>query len=153
MIPKEIIKKVRHIEIRTKGLVNDLFGGEYHSIFKGRGMTFSEVREYVAGDDIRMIDWNVTARNDAPFVKIFEEERELGDCVFFDMRTLHGNLNEVTPKNNVHRYTLRMAKEGSRVEYRGDWAKEERAIMEANGYKNGDDLSGKMFPTLYEVHQ
>ena len=56
MIPKEIIKKVRHIEIRTKGLVNDLFGGEYHSIFKGRGMTFSEVREYVAGDDIRMID-------------------------------------------------------------------------------------------------
>ena len=78
---------------------------------------------------------------------------ELGDCVFFDMRTLHGNLNEVTPKNNIHRYTLRMAKEGSRVVYRGDWAKEERAIMEANGYKNGDDLSGKMFPTLYEVHQ
>ena len=78
---------------------------------------------------------------------------ELGDCVFFDMRTLHGNLNEVTPKNNIHRYTLRMAKEGSIVEYRGDWAKEERAIMEANGYKNGDDLSGKMFPTLYEVHQ
>jgi len=77
---------------------------------------------------------------------------ELGDCVFFDMRTLHGNLNEVAPKNNIHRYTLRMAKEGSRVEYRGDWAKEERVIMEANGYKNGDDLSGKMFPTLYEVH-
>ena len=76
MIPKEILKKVRHIEIRTKGLVNDLFGGEYHSIFKGRGMTFSEVREYVAGDDIRMIDWNVTARNSTPFVKIFEEESE-----------------------------------------------------------------------------
>ena len=73
MIPKEIIKKVRHIEIRTKGLVNDLFGGEYHSIFKGRGMTFSEVREYVSGDDIRMIDWNVTARNNTPYVKIFEE--------------------------------------------------------------------------------
>ena len=78
---------------------------------------------------------------------------ELGDCVFFDIRTLHGNLNEVIPKNNIHRYTLRMAKEGSKVEYRGDWAREERAIMEANGYKNGDDLSGKMFPTLYEVHQ
>ena len=77
---------------------------------------------------------------------------ELGDSVFFDMRTLHGNLDEVSPKNNIHRYTLRMAKEGSRVEYRGDWAKEERAIMEANGYKNGDNLSGKMFPTLYEVH-
>jgi uncharacterized protein (DUF58 family) len=85
MIPKEIIKKVRHIEIRTKGLVNDLFGGEYHSIFKGRGMTFSEVREYVAGDDIRMIDWNVTARNDAPFVKIFEEERELTVYLLVDV--------------------------------------------------------------------
>ena len=85
MIPKEIIKKVRHIEIRTKGLVNDLFGGEYHSIFKGRGMTFSEVREYVAGDDIRMIDWNVTARNDAPFVKIFEEERELTGYLLVDV--------------------------------------------------------------------
>ena len=85
MIPKEIIKKVRHIEIRTKGLVNDLFGGEYHSIFKGRGMTFSEVREYVAGDDIRMIDWNVTARNEAPFVKIFEEERELTVYLLIDV--------------------------------------------------------------------
>ena len=85
MIPKEIIKKVRHIEIRTKGLVNDLFGGEYHSIFKGRGMTFSEVREYVAGDDIRMIDWNVTARNEDPFVKIFEEERELTVYLLVDV--------------------------------------------------------------------
>ncbi|MAP71288.1 MAG: DUF58 domain-containing protein [Candidatus Marinimicrobia bacterium] len=85
MIPKEIIKKVRHIEIRTKGLVNDLFGGEYHSIFKGRGMTFSEVREYVAGDDIRMIDWNVTARNETPFVKIFEEERELTVYLLVDV--------------------------------------------------------------------
>ncbi len=74
----------------------------------------------------------------------------MGDCVFFDMRTLHGSLNEVTPKKDIHRYTLRMAKEFSRVEYRGDWAQEERAMMEANGYQNGDDLSGKMFPTLYE---
>ena len=77
MIPKEILKKVRQIEIRTKSLVNDLFGGEYHSVFKGRGMTFSEVREYSPGDDIRMIDWNVTARSNTPFIKIFEEEREL----------------------------------------------------------------------------
>ena len=77
MIPKEILKKVRQIEIRTKSLVNDLFGGEYHSVFKGRGMTFSEVREYYPGDDIRMIDWNVTARSNTPFIKIFEEEREL----------------------------------------------------------------------------
>jgi len=77
MIPKEILRKVRHIEIRTRGLVNDLFGGEYHSVFKGRGMTFSEVREYQPGDDIRLIDWNVTARSIEPYVKVFEEEREL----------------------------------------------------------------------------
>ena len=73
MIPKEIFKKVRNVEIRTKSLVNDLFGGKYQSIFKGQGMTFSEVREYSAGDDIRMIDWNVTARNNGPFIKILEE--------------------------------------------------------------------------------
>ena len=73
----------------------------------------------------------------------------LGDCVFFDMRTLHGSLNQVTPKKDVHRYTLRMAKEGSIVQYRGDWAQDERAIMEANGYANGDHIAGKMFPTLY----
>ena len=77
MIPQEIISKVRRIEIRTKGLVNDLFGGEYHSVFKGRGMIFSEVREYQPGDDIRLIDWNVSARVGTPYVKIFEEEREL----------------------------------------------------------------------------
>ena len=94
MIPKEIIKKVRHIEIRTKGLVNDLFGGEYHSIFKGRGMTFSEVREYVSGDDIRMIDWNVTARNNAPYVKIFEEERELTVYLLVDV-SQSGNFGTV----------------------------------------------------------
>ena len=94
MIPKEIIRKVRHIEIRTKGLVNDLFGGEYHSIFKGRGMTFSEVREYVAGDDIRMIDWNVTARNNAPYVKIFEEERELTVYLLVDV-SQSGNFGTV----------------------------------------------------------
>ena len=85
MIPKEILKKVRHIEISTKGLVNDLFGGEYHSVFKGRGMTFSEVREYTPGDDIRMIDWNVTARSNAPFIKVFEEERELTVFLMVDV--------------------------------------------------------------------
>jgi uncharacterized protein (DUF58 family) len=77
MIPREILAKVRQIEIYTKGLVQDLFGGEYHSVFKGRGMTFSEVREYTPGDDIRLIDWNVTARYNFPYVKVFEEEREL----------------------------------------------------------------------------
>ena len=85
MIPKEILQKVRHIEIRTKGLVNDLFGGEYHSVFKGRGMTFSEVREYIPGDDIRMIDWNVTARCNTPFIKILEEERELTVYLLVDV--------------------------------------------------------------------
>ena len=85
MIPKEIIQKVRRIEIRTRGLVNDLFGGEYHSVFKGRGMSFSEVREYQPGDDISLIDWNVTARSNAPYIKIFEEERELTVYLIVDM--------------------------------------------------------------------
>jgi len=75
---------------------------------------------------------------------------ELGDCIFFDIRTLHGGLNEIEPKKNVHRFTLRMAKENAKIVYRGDWAIDERVIMESNGYKNGDDLSGKMFPTLFE---
>jgi uncharacterized protein (DUF58 family) len=76
MISKEIFAKVRQLEIRTKGLVNNLFGGEYHTAFKGRGMTFSEVRPYQFGDDIRQIDWNVTARTGDPYIKVFEEERE-----------------------------------------------------------------------------
>ena len=74
MIPKEILKKVKRIEIATRGLVNDVFSGEYHSVFKGRGMEFAEVREYQFGDDIRNIDWNVTARSDHPYVKVFDEE-------------------------------------------------------------------------------
>ena len=72
----ELLKKVRKIEIKTRGLSSQIFSGEYHSAFKGRGMAFSEVREYTAGDDIRMIDWNVTARFGHPYVKVFEEERE-----------------------------------------------------------------------------
>ncbi|MEX0681298.1 MAG: DUF58 domain-containing protein [Balneolales bacterium] len=76
MLSKELFRKIRHIEIRTKGLVREIFGGEYHSVFKGRGMTFSEVRPYQFGDDVRQIDWNVTARNGEPYIKIFEEERE-----------------------------------------------------------------------------
>ncbi|MBD3348535.1 MAG: DUF58 domain-containing protein [Candidatus Eisenbacteria bacterium] len=77
MIPREIIRKIRRIEIRTKRLVDEVFSGEYQSVFKGRGMEFSEVREYLPGDDVRTIDWNVTARTGHPFVKKFEEEREL----------------------------------------------------------------------------
>jgi uncharacterized protein (DUF58 family) len=77
VIPKEILDKVRLIEIQTRSVVNELFAGEYHSVFKGRGMEFAEVREYQQGDDVRSIDWNVTARVGTPFVKMYDEEREL----------------------------------------------------------------------------
>ncbi len=85
MIPKEILKKVKRIEIATRGLVNEVFSGEYHSVFKGRGMEFSEVREYQIGDDIRTVDWNVSARMDHLFVKVFEEERELTVMLLVDV--------------------------------------------------------------------
>lgn len=84
MLPKEIIRKIRRIEITTKKLVNDLFAGEYHSSFRGQGMEFEEVREYQAGDDIRLIDWNVTARTGTPFVKKYREERELSVMLLVD---------------------------------------------------------------------
>ena len=85
MLPKEVLENVRRLEIGTKGLVNEIFSGEYHTVFKGRGMEFSEVREYVPGDDIRLIDWNVSARTGSPFVKIFSEERELSMMLVVDM--------------------------------------------------------------------
>ena len=85
MNTKEILKKVRKIEIKTKRLSDHIFSGEYHSSFKGRGMTFSEVRQYSYGDDIRNIDWNVTARYNEPFIKIFEEERELTMMLMVDV--------------------------------------------------------------------
>lgn len=85
MLTKELLKQVKQIEIRTKGLVNQVFSGEYHSVFKGRGMEFSEVREYQFGDDIRNIDWNVTARFGHPFIKVFEEERELTVILMVDL--------------------------------------------------------------------
>jgi len=81
----ELIKKVRKIEIKTRGLTNHIFAGEYHSAFKGRGMAFSEVRDYQYGDDIRNIDWNVTARFNHPFIKVFEEERELTVVLVVDV--------------------------------------------------------------------
>ena len=73
MIPREILKKVRRLEITTRGIVNEVFSGEYHSVFKGRGINFSEVREYQYGDDVRAIDWNVTARVGSPYIKVYEE--------------------------------------------------------------------------------
>ncbi|MCK6542053.1 DUF58 domain-containing protein [bacterium] len=84
METKELLRNVRRIEIKTRGLVNNVFSGEYHSVFKGRGMSFSEVREYQFGDEIRFIDWNVSARLDKPYLKIFEEEREQTLMIIFD---------------------------------------------------------------------
>jgi uncharacterized protein (DUF58 family) len=85
MDTKEILKKVRKIEIKTRRLSDHIFGGEYHSSFKGRGMTFSEVRQYQFGDDVRTIDWNVTARYNEPYIKVFEEERELTMMLMVDI--------------------------------------------------------------------
>ncbi|MEE3037724.1 MAG: DUF58 domain-containing protein [Bacteroidota bacterium] len=85
METSELLKKVRKIELKTKGLSNHIFAGEYHTAFKGRGMAFSEVREYQPGDDVRTIDWNVTARFNLPFVKVFEEERELTVMLIIDV--------------------------------------------------------------------
>lgn len=85
MDANELLRKVRQIEIKTRGLSQNIFAGEYHSAFKGRGVTFSEVREYQYGDDIRDIDWNVTARNNHPYVKVFEEERELTVVLLIDV--------------------------------------------------------------------
>ncbi len=84
MIPAEVIKKIRHIQIRTNRIVNDILAGEYHSVFKGQGMEFDEVREYVPGDDIRLIDWNVTARTSVPHIKKLVEERELTVMLMVD---------------------------------------------------------------------
>lgn len=95
METSEILKRVRQIEIKTRGLSNNIFAGEYHSAFKGRGMAFSEVREYQYGDDIRDIDWNVTARFNKPYVKVFEEERELTVMLLVDVS---GSLNYGTVK-------------------------------------------------------
>ena len=81
----DILKQVRRIEIKTRGLSNDIFAGKYHSAFKGRGMAFSEVREYRVGDDVRDIDWNVTARSRQPHIKIYEEERELTMMLLIDV--------------------------------------------------------------------
>ena len=101
MDTKELLKKVRKIEIKTRRLSDHIFGGEYHSTFKGRGMTFSEVRQYNFGDDVRNIDWNVTARYNEPYVKVFEEERELTMMLMVDVSgsELFGTENQF--KNEV----------------------------------------------------
>lgn len=101
MDTSELLKKVRKIEIKTKNLSNHIFSGEYHSTFKGRGMSFSEVREYQFGDDVRNIDWNVTARYNSPFVKVYEEERELTVMLIVDVSdsSFFGTVNQM--KNHL----------------------------------------------------
>ena len=110
METKELLKKVRKIEIKTRRLSNNIFGGEYHSAFKGRGMTFSEVRNYQFGDDVRAIDWNVTARYNEPFVKVFEEERELTLMLIVDVSSsaLFGTDN-VLKKNIITEISATLA--------------------------------------------
>ena len=132
MIPTEIIEKVRHIEIRTRSLVNDLFGGEYHSVFKGRGMSFSEVREYIPGDDIRLIDWNVTARSNLPHVKIFEEERELTVYLVVDI-SKSGDF-------------------GTLDKYKNEIATEIAAVLGFSAIKNNDKVGLIMFSDIIEKY-
>jgi uncharacterized protein (DUF58 family) len=125
METKELLKKVRQLEIRTRGLVNQVFSGEYHSVFKGRGMEFSEVREYQPGDEIRTIDWNVTARLNHPFVKIFEEERELTVMLLVDMSGSQFF--------------------GSRTALKRDIAVELSAILAFSAMKNNDKVGAILF--------
>jgi len=132
MIPTEIIEKVRHIEIRTRGLVNDLFGGEYHSVFKGRGMSFSEVREYFPGDDIKLIDWNVTARSNLPHIKIFEEERELTVYLIVDI-SKSGDF-------------------GTLEKYKNEIATEIAAVLGFSAIKNNDKVGLIMFSDKIEKY-
>lgn len=125
MISKEVLKKIRKLEIQTKGLVNTLFGGEYQSAFKGRGMEFSEVRSYNYGDDIRQIDWNVTARTGDPYIKIFEEEREqtLMLCV------------DISPSGSF----------GSHSQTKMDLAIEICAVLAFSAIKNSDKVGLVLF--------
>jgi uncharacterized protein (DUF58 family) len=130
MIPREILKKVRRIEISTRGLVNEVLSGEYHSVFKGRGMNFAEVREYQYGDDIRSIDWNVTARTGAPFVKGFEEERELTVMLVVDV-SASGDF-------------------GTRERMKGEVAVEICALLAFSAIKNNDKVGLIIFSDQVE---
>ncbi len=132
MIPKEILKKVRRIEIHTKKLVNDLFSGEYHSTFKGQGMEFEEVRQYVPGDDIRLIDWNVTARTGEPFIKKFREERELSVVILFDASS--------------------SGKFGTRERFKSETAAELSALLAFSAIKNNDKVGLIIFTDKIEKY-
>ena len=101
METSDLIKKVRKIEIKTRGLSHNIFAGQYHSAFKGRGMSFSEVRDYHYGDDVRDIDWNVTARFNKPYIKVFEEERELTVMLMVDLSNSLDFGTAVTTKHDM----------------------------------------------------
>jgi uncharacterized protein (DUF58 family) len=126
----ELLKKVRRIEIKTRGLSRHIFAGEYHSAFKGRGIAFSEVREYQYGDDIRSIDWNVTARFNHPYVKIFEEERELTVMLLID----------VSGSGNF----------GTKVSYKRDMMTEVAAVLSFSAIYNNDKIGVIFFSDKVE---
>ncbi len=130
MIPREILKKVRYVEISTRGLVDEVFGGEYHSVFKGRGIDFAEVREYQYGDDVRTIDWNVTARTGQPFVKVYQEERELTVMLLVDV-SASGDF-------------------GSREQMKGEMAIELCAVLAFSAIKNNDKVGLIIFSDRVE---
>ena len=120
MDAQELLKKVRRIEIKTKGISKHLLSGEYHSAFKGKGMSFSEVRAYQFGDDVRNIDWNVTARTNDPFVKVFEEEREMTVMLLIDV-SASGNF-------------------GTKEQFKRELATELSAILAFSAIKNNDKV-------------
>jgi uncharacterized protein (DUF58 family) len=132
MIPREILKKVRRIEISTKRLVNDLFSGEYHSTFKGQGMEFEEVRQYIPGDDIRLIDWNVTARTGFPHIKKFREERELSVVILIDASS--------------------SGRFGTRGRFKSDMAAELCAVLAFSAIKNNDKVGLIIFTDEIEMY-
>ncbi len=130
MDTRELLKKVRQIEIGIRGVVNEVFAGEYHSVFKGRGMEFAEVREYQPGDDVRNIDWNVSARMNHPFVKVFDEERELIVMILFDASSSQ--------------------KFGSRGQEKGLIAVEIAALLAASAIRNNDKVGLIIFSDRIE---
>ena len=130
MSTSALLKKVRKIEIKTKGLSNHIFAGEYHTAFKGKGMAFSEVREYQPGDDVRSIDWNVTARYNAPFVKIFEEEREMTVMLLID----------VSGSGDF----------GTNMQFKRELATEISAILAFSAIKNNDKVGVIFFSNIIE---
>lgn len=130
MSTTSLLKKVRKIEIKTRGLSNHIFAGEYHTAFKGRGMAFSEVREYQAGDDVRSIDWNVTARYNTPFIKVFEEEREMTVMLLVD----------VSGSGNF----------GTNKQFKREIATELSAILAFSAIKNNDKVGVIFFSDIIE---